>query len=437
MSSETPDDTTARVDAEVERATRQPDSTEEILQQLQPRLVDFRRDLHRFPELSWQEHRTTQRIAEALREEGLTPQLLPESTGLYVDIGPEGAPFAAGFRGDIDALPVTETTGLPYTSQNEGVAHSCGHDIHTTVALGVALTLQRMHRRGSGSPRNGIPSGEPLAARVRVIFQPAEEQFPGGAQEVVRHGILAPLPRIFALHCDPKLTVGAIGTRIGAITSASDLVSIEVSGRGGHTSRPHLTEDLVSALSHIAATVPAVLSRRIDARSGVSLVWGHIRAGSAANAIPAEGTLQGTLRILDEEAWHKADGVLAEVVEQVGAPFGVDVTLDHVRGVPPVINDEDETTVVDACAKRILGAHGLTLAEQSMGGEDFGWMTQEIPGSMFRLGTKTPGGEDYDLHRGDYAPDERAIEVGVSVMTAVAQTAIAAHRVQEASRTAV
>ncbi len=320
------------------------------------------------------------------------PQLLPETTGLYVDVGPADAPFAAGFRGDIDALPITEATKLPYASAEDGVAHACGHDIHATVMVGLALALKRLHAE------------DRLNHRVRVLFQPAEEKFPGGAQEIVKRGLLEPLPRIFALHCDPKLTVGAIGTRIGPITSAGDLVRIEVSGRGGHTSRPHLTEDVIGALGHIATVVPAVLSRRIDIRSGVSLVWGHIEAGSAANAIPSTGTLHGTMRILDVEAWREAGGVLASIVQQAAAAYGVDVSLDHVRGVPPVQNAEAETALLDRVAKEVLGDAGLTLAEQSMGGEDFGWMTQAVPGSMFRLGTMTPEGELYDLHRGDYAP---------------------------------
>ncbi|GAB3843067.1 amidohydrolase [Nesterenkonia populi] len=384
-------------------------SSEPIIASLEERLIAFRRDLHTHPELSWKEIRTTEQIRKTLEAAGLAPQLLPETTGLYADIGPEGAPFAAGFRGDIDALPITETTGLPYASSAEGVAHSCGHDIHTTVMLGLALTLKQLHDDGR------------LAARIRVLFQPAEEKFPGGAQEMVRLGLLEPLPRIFALHCDPKLTVGAIGTRIGPITSAGDLVRIEVSGRGGHTSRPHLTEDVIGALGHIATVVPAVLARRIDIRSGVSLVWGHIAAGSAANAIPSAGTLHGTMRILDAEAWKEAGGVLAPVVQQAASAYGVDVSLDHVRGVPPVQNAEDETALLDWVAKEVLGPNGVTLAEQSMGGEDFGWMTQAIPGSMFRLGTMTPEGELYDLHRGDYAPDERAIRAGLSVMAGVAQ----------------
>ncbi len=380
----------------------------QITGELEDRLIEIRRELHQYPELSFKEEETTERLAGWLRAAGLQPQALPESTGLYVDVGPEDAPFAAGFRGDIDALPLDEVTDLPYASRNPGIAHACGHDIHTTVMVGVALVLDRIHREAG------------LDSRYRVIFQPAEEMMPGGAKEVVRQGLLEPLPRLFALHCDPKLTVGAVGSRIGAITSASDLVRIEVGGRGGHTSRPQLTEDVVGALSHLATTVPSILARRIDVRSGVSLVWGHIQAGNAANAIPSSGTLTGTMRILDADAWKDAGGVLAPIVQQAAAAYGVDVNLEHIRGVPPVINSEEETGLVDAAAKDVLGPHCVTLAEQSMGGEDFAWMTQEVPGSMFRLGTRTPDGPSFDLHRGDYAPDERAIGVGVKVMAAIA-----------------
>lgn len=415
-------ETTARVDAEVTRLTTPAAGTADLIAELESDLISFRRDLHAHPELSWKEKRTTASIAARLSEAGLAPQLLPETTGCYVDVGPADAPIAAAFRGDIDALPITETTGLDYASQNAGVAHSCGHDLHTTVMMGLAWTLQRLHTEHS-SRSDG---GGGLGARIRIIFQPAEEHFPGGAQEVVRQGVLNGVPRIFALHADPKLTVGSVGTRIGPITSASDLVRVEVSGRGGHTSRPHLTEDVIGALGHIATSVPAILARRIDVRSGVSLVWGHVSAGNAANAIPSTGALHGTMRILDADAWKEAGGVLVPIVEQAAAAYGVSVTLDHVRGVPPVVNDEDCTGIIDRAVKRALGESSLTLAEQSMGGEDFGWMTQEVPGSMFRLGTMTPGGEAYDLHRGDYIPDERAIAIGVKVMAEVAQSCLSA-----------
>lgn len=378
-------------------------------------LVDFRREVHANPELSFVEYKTTERIMSKLRAAGLTPVTLAEigeaETGGYVDIGT--GPIALGLRADIDALPILEETGLDYASVVAGVAHSCGHDIHTTVMLGVALTLKAMDDQ------------KPLGARIRVIFQPAEEKMPGGALSVIAAGVLDEVPRILALHCEPRIDAGKIGTRIGAITSASDTIKIELTGRGGHTSRPHLTEDLVFAMSQIAINVPAVLSRRIDVRSAVSVVWGQIHAGSAPNAIPATGYLAGTMRCLDGEAWAGAGDLLDEVVRQVASPYGVEVKLEHIRGVPPVINTEEETDLIEDSARAEMGSAAIVLTPQSMGGEDFAWMTNKVPGAMMRLGTRTPGGEDYDLHRGDYIPDEAAIEVGVTVMAAAALRAIA------------
>ena len=368
-------------------------------------LIEFRRDLHSHPELSHKEFRTTDRIVEALEAAGLQPKRL-ENTGAYVDIG--DGPIGLALRADIDALPVLEETGLPYASVNTGITHACGHDIHTTVMLGVARVLAKLDAEGS------------LGGRIRVIFQPAEEVMPGGALSVIEQGVLSGVPRILALHCDPRVDVGQVGTRIGAITSASDTIRIELSGQGGHTSRPHLTQDLVFALSQIAVSVPAILSRRIDVRSGVSVVWGQIHAGSAPNAIPGHGFMAGTMRCLDAEAWHAAGELLDDVVREVAAPYGVEVALEHTRGVPPVINSEAETGLIEASARAELGEDSVVLTPQSMGGEDFAWMTQAIPGAMMRLGTRTPGGETFDLHRGDYNPDELAISCGVSVMAAAA-----------------
>lgn len=368
-------------------------------------LVAFRRQVHADPELSFEEFRTTDRIVEALEQAGLEPQRL-QDTGAYVDIG-EG-PFAIGLRADIDALPVTEVTGLEYASKNKGVAHACGHDVHTTVMLGVALVLHRLNQEGK------------LNARVRVIFQPAEEKMPGGAKKVIKQGIIDPLPRLAALHCEPRILAGRVGTRIGAITSASDTIRIRLHGRGGHTSRPHLTEDLVYAMAQIALGVPAVLSRRIDVRSAVSVVWGQINAGNAPNAIPAFGTLSGTMRCLDAGAWDQAGELLDQVIKQVAAPYNVEVELDHIRGVPPVVNAESETALIEEAARQEIGGEAIELMPQSMGGEDFAWMTMRKPGVLMRLGTRRPGGPVYDLHQGDYDPDESAIKTGVAVMTRAA-----------------
>ena len=377
---------------------------------LTEQLIDFRREMHRNPELSFAEHQSTERICQTLEDAGLAPVRMAE-TGAYVDIGT--GPIRLGLRADIDALPVLEETGLEYASQVEGAAHACGHDIHTTVMLGVALALGQMDEAGE------------LHGRIRVIFQPAEEKLPGGAQAVIAQGILEGVPRILALHCEPRIEVGRIGTRIGAITSASDTIQIEVNGRGGHTSRPHLTEDIVFAMSQIATQVPAILSRKVDVRSAVSVVWGQMHAGSAPNAIPATGYLAGTMRCLDGEIWYEAGELLDAAVRQVAAPYGVEIKLQHIRGVPPVVNTPEETALIEDAARREFGAEMIELTPQSMGGEDFAWMTQQVPGSMLRLGTRTPGGKIYDLHRGDYIPDERCIAVGVRIMAAAAVQAIA------------
>ncbi|WP_431861881.1 amidohydrolase [Micrococcus terreus] len=392
-----------------------------LVKSLESDLVAFRRDLHQHPELSYEEHRTTQRILELLTDHGLSPVKL-QDTGAYVDIG-EG-PLVLGLRADIDALPLPERTGLDYASATEGVAHACGHDVHTSVMAGTAIAVHRLVT-GQAGQVNSAYDDVPLTGRVRVIFQPAEERLPGGSLSVIRQGVLEGLPRILAAHCEPRFDVGTIGTRIGAITSASDTVKITLTGRGGHTSRPHLTEDMVYALSQIAVNVPAVLNRRIDVRSAVSVVWGQITAGAAPNAIPSTGYLAGTLRCLDAEAWQSAGELLDEVVQQVAAPYGVKVSLEHVRGVPPVVNTEAETDLIEDSARAELGSRAIQLTPQSMGGEDFAWMTQQVPGSMLRLGTRTPGGPVYDLHMGDFAPDERAIGVGMRIFTAAALRAMA------------
>ncbi|MDJ0354717.1 amidohydrolase [Paenarthrobacter sp. PH39-S1] len=379
---------------------------------LEPRIAEmlaFRRDLHAHPELSRQEFRTTDRLMARLIAAGLAPRRV-SGTGLFVDVG--DGPIATALRGDIDALPVMEETGLSFASRNHGVTHACGHDIHTTTMLGIALVLTDMHAQ------------RPLGATIRIIFQPAEEIMPGGSLDCIAQGALEGVPRIMALHCDPRIELGHIGTRIGSITSASDTIKIELSGRGGHTSRPHLTEDLVFALAEIAINVPAVLSRRVDVRSGVSVVWGQIGAGSAPNAIPGTGFMAGTMRCLDREAWHAAGELLDEVVQQVAAPYGVDVLLEHTRGVPPVVNSEHETALIEAAARAELGENAVVLAPQSMGGEDFAWFLQDTPGALMRLGTHVPGGEQYDLHRGDYIVDERALGLGIRVLGAAALRAI-------------
>jgi amidohydrolase len=386
---------------------------EELVTSLADELVAFRRDVHAHPELARTETRTTARIADRLRDAGLAPRLL-EGTGLVCDIGLTGAhAFAAdvplvALRADIDALPLEDSCGLPFASQAAGRAHACGHDLHIAVVLGAGLALAALHDEGL------------LPRPVRLIFQPAEEVMPGGSLDVVAQGGLDGVERIFAIHAEPKVDVGKVGTRIGPITSASDSITVTLTSPGGHTSRPHLTGDVVYALGQVITQVPAVLGRRLDPRSGVNLTWGAVHAGVAHNAIPGTGTVAGTLRCLDVRAWERAGQVLDEAVQQVVAPYDVEVELQHVRGVPPVDNDEDSTGMLEAAARELLGTDSVQLTEQSLGGEDFAWYLTQVPGAMARLGTRTPGGRTFDLHQGDLEVDERAIGVGARLLARVA-----------------
>jgi amidohydrolase len=376
-------------------------------------LIRFRRDLHAHPETGYHEYRTTRRVALRLEAAGLKPAILPKGTGLIVDIG-DGSPDrpVVALRADIDALPLNDEKDVPYRSVNRGVCHACGHDVHTAVLLGAGLYLARTAAIRS------------LPGTVRLIFQPAEE-VPGGAIDVMSAGGIASVDRIFAVHCDPRLDVGKIGTRVGPITAACDRLTVKVSGPGGHTARPHLTADLVFALGKIITELPAALSRRVDPRSSLSLVWGRVSAGSAANAIPDDGVVEGTVRCLDGAAWHDAPDLVKALLESVAAAYGVVPEITYRRDVPPTVNDAISTAMFEAAADRVLGPDAVTEAPQSLGGEDFAWYLDSIPGALARLGTRDPGSDaEFDIHQSAFDVDERAIGHGVRLMVATALTAL-------------
>lgn len=372
-------------------------------------VIGWRRHLHAHPELSNQEVATTQFISDVLTEHGLNPVPFP-GTGLYVDLGPADGERLA-FRGDIDALGVSEFTGLEYASGTPGVSHSCGHDVHTTIMLALACALAEVELE--------LPYG------VRVIFQPAEEVMGSGAVDVIEWGGLNNVAAIYALHVEPGLRVGQIGVRAGAITSAADTLSIEITGPGGHTSRPHLTADVVYALGALITQLPALLSRRVDPRTGTVLVFGNVEAGIAANAIPERGLVRGTVRTTDITTWRTLEDLLGELVEQVVAPTGCSFTLDYVRGVPPVLNDDLATALV-VDAGRAVDPHAVVSAQQSSGGEDFSWYLEHVPGAMVRLGAWSGKGAKQDLHRGDLNVDERCIPVGVRLFASLVDKYFAA-----------
>ena len=374
---------------------------------LEDELIAFRRDLHAHPELGHAETRTTSRVAARLTAAGIRVRKLA-GTGLIADIGPADPVYRVALRADMDALPLAERTGLPYASRNDGIAHACGHDLHVAAVLGAGLALQQQ--------------SDSLAAQglgLRLIFQPAEEVTPGGSLAVIAQGGIEGVDAIFSLHCDPTLDVGRVGLREGPITSATDSVTVTLRGRGGHTSRPHLTQDLIYALGKVITDVPAALSRRVDPRSGVALVWGTVHSGAAENVIPSTGALSGTLRMLDANLWQDIGPLLEELVHAVISPYAVSATIEHLRGAPPVVNDPMSVVRLRAAAQLMLGPDAPTPTLQSLGGEDFAWYVQEVPGAMARLGTRSPGGRTYDLHQGDLVVDERAVAAGARLLLGV------------------
>ncbi|GAA1434804.1 M20 family metallopeptidase [Microlunatus lacustris] len=378
-------------------------------------LVEVRRDLHAHPEIGHAEHRTTALVVERLEQAGLVAKVLPVGTGAWCDVLPAGFDYAdglVGLRADLDALPISERTDLPFASTVPGVAHACGHDVHTTILLGVGLVLARLR------------DADLLTRGVRLIFQPAEETNPGGAVDAIEGGVLTDVAEIYALHCDPRTDTGRIALKTGPITSAVDQVRVTLTGTGGHTSRPHLTQDVVGALGALATQTQLLLSRRVDPRSGVSLMWGRVQAGSVANAIPSSGEIEGTLRALDVTGWQQAKELVPQLIAEVVKPFGVEVQVTVNDGVPPAVNHVRGVRRLTRAAEEMLGPHGVTTTEQSLGGEDFSWMLQQVPGALARLGVRPPGAAATpDIHQPNFLADERCIPVGLRVLADVASSA--------------
>jgi amidohydrolase len=377
-------------------------------------LIAIRRDIHAHPEIGHEEYRTTGLIVDLLERSGLVGKVLPIGTGAFCDVLPPGFDYAdglVGLRADIDALPISDRTAAPFASVHPGICHACGHDVHTAILIGVGMVLSRLREQGQ------------LVRGVRLIFQPAEEMSPGGAVDAIEGGVLTDVSEVYALHCDPRTEVGRLAFKVGPITAAVDRVKVSLTGAGGHTSRPHLTADLVGALGALATSMQLLLSRRVDPRSGVSLVWGRINAGTAANAIPETGTIEGTLRSLDNRGWQLAKQLTPELAEEIVAPFQVGIKVSVTDGVPPAVNHSAGVRRMIHATTEMLGSSAVTGTEQSLGGEDFSWMLLQRPGALARLGVRPSGTATCpDLHHPNFTVDEGCIPIGLKVLAELATT---------------
>lgn len=383
------------------------DALDALLEAHLDEFIAFRRRMHMHPELSGTEYATTEALVSRLQVSDLTPAVLPSGTGVVCDVpGHAPGPIVA-LRADIDALAMEEAAGARYRSLVPGVAHACGHDMHTTMMLAAGLVLARLLRRPNA------PAGS-----VRLIFEPSEESVPGGAVEVIENGHLDQVDSIFALHCDPKADVGVIRVTEGAITSAADLMEVRLFGPGGHTARPDQTIDLVKLAARVAVEAPQLLDAASVRPGAMRLVFGSLRAGHAPNVVPATAHLFGTLRAQHRADWDAASDLFAAAIREIVEPTGATWEIDYDRGIPPVVNDPAATRLIASVARDLVGPENVVEAGQSWGGDSFAWYLEHVPGSYARIGVHDPSiaGPRRDLHASDFTVDEDAIPIGVRLI---------------------
>jgi amidohydrolase len=374
-------------------------------------LVALRRDLHRHPELSWQESRTVGALERALGALGVGDVRRVLDTALVARIPGRvrGAPIVA-VRGDIDALPIVEATGLAFASSVDGVMHACGHDVHASWAVGAAALLR----------------DRPAEGDVLVVLQPAEEQG-SGAAAVVASGALDEARVIFGAHVDRRFEVGQVVADVGPVNASADTFEIVLRGAGAHAARPHESADPIVALAALVTALQTLVSRRLDpALPGVVTV-GAVHAGDAPNVIPERAALRGTVRATTPQSRSLLVGEVKRVAEQIGAAYRVAADVTFADGTPPVVNEPLATGWARAAAELVLGAESLVpFGTTNMGGEDFAFYLERMPGCFLRVGAREPGGERIAAHSPRFYAAEASLFVGAAVLAEAARVASAA-----------
>jgi amidohydrolase len=371
------------------------------LQAALPELIQLRRHFHRHPELSGHEQQTAALVAGELRRWGWEVREAVGRTGVVAELGPLGAPLVA-LRADMDALPIEERTQLAYASSRQGLMHACGHDIHTSVGLGVARLLAGVAER--------------LTARVRLLFQPAEETAEGAAW-MRADGAMDGVQALFGVHVFPSLEVGTVGVRSGSLTAAAGELEVEVLGEGGHGARPHQSTDAIWIAARVVSGLQEAISRRLDPLHPVVVSFGLIEGGKAFNVIADHVRLLGTVRCLDLEVHAQLPGWIEDTVHALCRGHGGEARVHYRCISPPVHNDPALTQLVADAAVALLGRSKVQWLEQpSLGAEDFAELLAETRGTMFRLGVAGPGGCS-PLHSNSFDPDEGCLEVGIKVLT--------------------
>jgi amidohydrolase len=367
-------------------------------------LIEWRRDFHMHPEIGFEVHRTAAKVADELEKMGCRVTRGVGKTGVVAEIG-EGRPVIA-IRADMDALPILEMNETDYVSQNKGVMHACGHDAHTSMALGAALLLTK----------------EKFNGRVRFLFQPSEEiadnQGKTGARRMAEAGCMQGVDFVIAQHVDPNVPVGQIGISSGPASGGVDswFGMIRV---GGHGAYPHKTIDPFYLSAHVILALNAIVSRRLDPFAPAVVSIGSFNGGFTENVIPESVKITGTLRYMQSEIHETICSEIRRAFE-IARTLGGDYSLEFECGGPPMLNDEKVSNVIEQVGVDLLGRQNVHAGEQTLGAEDFGAFMEHAPGAMFNLGTHIEDGTERPLHHPRFDIDERALPIGTAVLVETA-----------------
>lgn len=384
--------------------------TQEILvhaKEMLDYIVEMRRDFHKYPETGFQEVRTAGIIAEELRKLGFDVQTGIAKTGVIGTLQVNGAAGTVAFRADMDALPITEENALEFKSRNEGVAHACGHDANMAMLLGTAKLVVRMRDR--------------LKRRVKLIFQPCEEQHPGGAKLMVEQGVLHDVDEIYGLHIEPNIPSGTFGLRAGATMAATDRIVITIIGKGGHASTPHLCVDPIVIAAEVILAIQTIVSRKVNPLSPCVVSLCQISGGTTFNVIPDRVRIIGTVRTLAKELRYRMPLLIEETVRGITSLNGALYQFEYLKGHPPLYNHQPQSDFVQNKIVELFGGKSVEKIDPKMGGEDFSYYLEKIKGAYFFLGSgNLEKGTNHPLHSSHFLIDEEVLYMGPALFTYIA-----------------
>jgi amidohydrolase len=381
------------------------------VEELSGKIIEWRRDFHRHPEVAYEEKRTSSVIRKFLETLDI-PVSTCAKTGLRGVLKGQPGGKTVALRADIDALPLKEEGDKEYMSQNPEAAHACGHDGHMAILMGTAEVLSWRKDQFKGN--------------VVFLFQPSEERIPGGAKKMIEEGALKDVDAVFGLHLWQPLPTGFIGIVKGAMMAQPDAFTVTVKGKGGHGSMPHTTVDPILVASHLVVNIQSIVSRNVDPLKPVVVSFGTVKGGTIYNIIPGEVSLTGTVRTFDASVQSLAEKRLREIVEETCKTFGATADFKYEKGYPPLVNPEEMTDFVLETTRKTLGEDKVQEIDPVMGGEDFAYFLQKVPGAFLFFGMGD--GMEFPHHHPAFDLDEKALPQATLLMTSLALEFLVANK---------